>query len=72
VAYALGECHCHKKGYIYVLSKKLLRENRVEIYRVADYAANPSIPEDDEHILVAFDCGEIPSSTIISMEEITS
>jgi len=57
-------------GFIYELSIKKLKEFRVSIYRVSNFATFPAIPEDDEHILVAHNFKEIPAEAIINMTKI--
>ena len=56
-----------KKGYIFKLSVELLRECGVSIYRVNDWVPNPAVPQDDEHVLVAWDFGQIPESAIVEV-----
>ncbi|MCK4705045.1 MAG: hypothetical protein KAT90_06165 [Gammaproteobacteria bacterium] len=66
--YALGDGNT--KGYIYTLSVNSLRKEGVMIYKVSEHATNPAVPEDDEHILVASDFGEIPTMAIVSIESV--
>jgi len=56
-----------KKGYIFKLSIALLRDAEVQILRVNELVPFPAIakPEDDEHVLVAKDFGDIPKSAIV-------
>lgn len=68
IVYALGEGNT--KGYIYTLSVNALRDEGVMIYKVSEYATNPAIPEDDEHVLVASDFGEISTLAIVSIEAV--
>lgn len=51
------------------MSIELLSNNGVSIYRVNDLVTAPSIPEDDEHVLVANDFGAIPDFAIIQIIE---
>ena len=56
-----------KKGHIFKLSIKELIKCGVSIYRVNDLVPIPAIPDDDEHILVAKDFGQIPELAIINV-----
>ena len=40
------------------------------IYKVSEDATKPAIPEDDEHVLVASDFGEISTLAIVSIEAV--
>ena len=54
-------------GYIYKIDRGLLDENRVTEYIVDQIVSNPSIPEDEELILVAFDYGTLPDEIIVEV-----
>ncbi|WP_218938207.1 hypothetical protein [Parashewanella tropica] len=58
------------EGYIFKLSIENLKNENVSIHKVNALVTNPSIPEDDEHILVAKDFLEIPKSAIVSIEKV--
>lgn len=60
-----------KTGYIYKLSIALLNKNNVSIYRVRDIVPNPSIPEDDEYILVSRDFRSIDKCAIVELIKVT-
>ena len=47
-------------GLLYVICPKLCEKHNVKMYKVAEIVPNPSVPEDEEIILVASDFGEIP------------
>jgi len=53
------------KGIIYKIDRTLLSKNKVKEYRVSEYAKFPSIPEDDEVILVAENNGVLPHEVIV-------
>ena len=59
-------------GYIYKIDHTLIKEYGVREFIVADYATQPSIPEDDEVILVASDYGVIPESVVVEILTIRS
>ena len=56
--------HDNCSGYIYKIDVGLLEAAGVEMHIVADYAAQPAIPEDSEVILVARDRGPLPSEVV--------
>lgn len=58
------------KGFIYKVDMSLLDSNNVKWYSVNKLVPNPSIPEDDEYILVGFGGGEIPMEVVVSISEI--
>ncbi len=51
-------------GFVYCLDRTLFASLGVREYIVADHVASPSIPEDNEVILVASDGGALPESII--------
>lgn len=59
---------CYKTGYIYKIYRDALQTHGVREYIVGDHAVTPSVPEDDEIILVVPD-GELPRG--VSVEIIT-
>lgn len=54
-------------GYVYKIDRALVRANGVQEYIVAEHANFPSIPEDDEVILVASDHGPLPAIIIVEV-----
>jgi len=58
-------------GYIYKIDRRLLSKHNVLEYLVSEIVTYPSIPEDDEVILVASDYGPIPDDVIASVDFIT-
>lgn len=53
-----------RKGFTYQINRSLLSAAGVHEYVVANYVRCPTIPEDDEVILVASDNGPIPLSVV--------
>lgn len=51
-------------GYIYKIDRKVLASHGVKEFIVADYTDSPSVPEDQEVILVAKDFGVLPDTII--------
>lgn len=51
-------------GYIYKIDRELLEINGVKEYVVAQYVTSPSIPEDDEVIIVEKDFSTLPDAII--------
>ncbi len=57
------------EGYIFkILVKELIRAS-VSIFRVNELVPHPAIPDDDEHILVADNFGELPKQVIASISK---
>ena len=54
----------YRNGYIYKIDRELLEINGVKEYVVAQYVKVPSIPEDDEVILVEEKFGTLPDAII--------
>lgn len=54
-------------GYVYKLNRTILVSHGIKEFIVADFAVEPSIPEDDEVILVAPDFGELSDAVIIKI-----
>lgn len=54
-------------GVVYKIERKKCRELGVKVFVVADYVRSPSIPEDDEIILVAQDGEELPPEIIVQV-----
>ena len=61
-----------EEGYIFKLSVSVLTEKGVSIHRVNDLVPHPSVPEDDEHILVAQDFGQIPNEAIVDITGVSN
>ena len=57
----------YSAGYIYVVSAKALKAAGVAAYVVKEIVPMPSIPEDDEVILVAQDFGPLPRHIVIEV-----
>ena len=64
--YATNGC-LHASGYVYKIDRELLTVNGVYEFVVAEYATNPSVPEDDEVILVASDHSELPACIVVEV-----
>jgi hypothetical protein len=54
-------------GYIYVVDRALLSEHGIRAYVVNDIVPSPSVPEDDEVILVGNDYGPLASAVIVEV-----
>ena len=52
-------------GYVYKIDRSLLQQHGVSEFVVKDYVKEPSIPEDDEVILVAADNAASPAVLIV-------
>lgn len=52
-------------GYVLIIDREVLIINGITEYIVSEYVAKPSVPEDDEIILVAKDGGILPISIIL-------
>lgn len=57
-------------GYVYVIDEALCQIHEVTIHKVKDHVPSPSIPEDDEVILVAHDFGVIPRALVIEIRKV--
>ncbi len=58
-------------GHIYIIDRTKLSKFGVSEYIVNEIIPNPSIPEDNEVIIVAQDFKQIPKSVIIEIKHIT-
>ena len=58
----------YEKGFIYVIDKTLCEIHNVAIYNVNELVPQPSIPEDEEVILVAHNNGSLPSEVVIEIK----
>jgi hypothetical protein len=57
-------------GFVYVINRDMLAERGVAEYVVKEFVHSPSVPEDDEVILVASDHGIIPAGVILELRKI--
>ena len=64
--YALGNGK-FENGYIFKIDCDLLDSNNVKEWLVAKYATLPSVPEDDEVILVSNDFGILPENIVVEI-----
>lgn len=55
------------EGFVFVLDQLSLVTSGVTAYRVADFATRPSVPEDDEVILVHRDHWTLPEEIIVDI-----
>jgi hypothetical protein len=60
------------KGIIYKIDRALLSKNKVKEYKVSEYAKSPSIPEDDEVILVVENNGALPHEVIVDIVSVNT
>ncbi len=66
--YALGKSS--STGYIYKIDRSILHRFGINEFIVANFAHFPSIPEDQEVILVSSDHGEMPPEIVIEIIEV--
>jgi hypothetical protein len=52
------------EGIVYKINRKKLEEHKIEEFVVSEWVTHPSIPEDEEVILVSNDYGPLPSDII--------
>ena len=57
----------HAAGYVNKIDRELLAANGVYEFIIAEYATNPSVPEDDEVILVASGHRELPAVIVVEV-----
>ena len=57
----------YKSGYVYKIDRNLLKKYKIKEYIVSEYINNPSVPEDDEVILVAENGGKLPKDIIVDI-----
>lgn len=62
--YALNN-GAYQTGVVYKIQVDLLEQYGVSSFRVQDYAVQPSVPEDEEVILVVSDFGPLPAEIVI-------
>lgn len=66
--YALSKSNL--AGYVYKIDRSILRQCGVREFVVAESATFPSVPEDQEVILVASDSGELPPEIVIEIIQV--
>ena len=54
-------------GFVFRLSVERLEQGAVRLFRVAQFVREPSVPEDDEYVLVPPNGGAIPVDAIIEI-----
>ncbi|WP_292663680.1 hypothetical protein [Nitratifractor sp.] len=54
-------------GYVYKIDRNLLKKYKIKEYVVSEYINHPSVPEDDEVILVAENGGKLPKEIIVDI-----
>ena len=64
--YALAN-NTYKIGYVYKIDRNLLKKHKIKEYIVSKHIKYPSIPEDDEVILVDENGGELSKEIIIDI-----
>ncbi len=64
VYYATGGS-AGQAGCVLVVDTTLLSRHAVTAYRVAEIATTPSVPDDDEYILVASNFGDLPEAIVV-------
>lgn len=69
--YAFSE-QKYTEAFVYKIDRKLLSEHGVKEYVVSEYLPHPSVPEDNEAILVAQDFGQLPTSIIVEILMVNS
>jgi hypothetical protein len=57
-------------GFVYKIDRNLFTKYGVKEYVVASFVKQPSIPEDDEVILVASDGGVLPPDIVVEIIEV--
>jgi hypothetical protein len=57
-------------GFVYTIDRDSLSQYGVKEYIVSDYAVRPSVPADEEVILVAADGGFLPQGVVLRVEEV--
>lgn len=56
-----------RDGVVYVIDAALLEQRRVRFFVVNDMVPMPSVPEDDEVILVTEDLGPLPADCVVEV-----
>ena len=68
--YALGRKRCYMQGMILVIDRTMLNAFDIREHVVSDTVASPSIPEDDEVILVSISGGPLPIEIVFDYEDV--
>ncbi len=58
------------RGAVLVIDTATLKAAGVRVYRVAEIASNPALPQDDEYVLVAPDFGTLPETVVVERYEL--
>ena len=69
-AYYATHGHSGQEGYVLKIDRELLAPHKVREYRVSDVVPRPSVPQDDEYILVATDGGALPKAIVVYRFEV--
>jgi hypothetical protein len=69
VAYATHDGK-YSKGYVFVINRSLCEGLKVAEFVVNQVVPYPSVPEDDEVILVASDFGPLPRELVVEVREV--
>jgi hypothetical protein len=59
----------HSKGFVYEIDTSVCDDLEVKVYVVDETVPSPAIPEDEEVILVASECGELPNEIVSQVHE---
>jgi hypothetical protein len=59
-----------ESGVVYRIDRALLAIHGVTEYAVSEYAKQPSVPEDEEVILVGADSGPLPDAIVVEVVEV--
>lgn len=70
IAYVRGNNGC-SNGFVYKIDRTLLAMHKVKEFVVSEYVRIPSIPEDDEIILVTHNAAALPEDVIVEKIMIT-
>lgn len=60
----------HSSGFVFKIDTELLGKYGVSAFPVAEYALAPTIPGDEEIILVANDFGALPTEIVVEVFEV--
>ena len=62
--------HTGQSGYVLTFDRELLKVHEVRALVVREILSNPTLPEDDEVILVASDGGALPEGIVINATKV--
>lgn len=62
----------YTEAFVYKIDRKLLSEYGVKEYVISEYLPHPSVPDDNEVILVAQDFGQLPTSIIVEILKVNA